>query len=142
MMNELKSLLKFDQIEGGDLSFSSTRNELESVLLNLIDKVQEYKTLDTYKKESTPDGSVEFFMVSGEPIEVQYNYMLQGAYLEGLHKVAVGIRVGMGVGVAEELIKLCEELLGKYDFINSGTIYLHKVFRGTNYTTIALATKI
>lgn len=143
-VEELLSKVDFDKLTGGDLSDRKVRQELNKVLRILQEVCEKYRTLDTLKPNKLPNGETQYLAVSGEPIQVLYDYMHQGIALEGLNKVAVGIRVGMGLenGMSEAIIKVSEMILSKYSFTNNSYIFVHNTFRGTNYSTVALSSRI
>lgn len=146
-MDKVKEILDkvgFNKITGGDLSDRKVRQELNEVLEIFQEICEEYKTLDTLKPNKLPNGETQYLAVSGEPTQVLYDYMHQGIALEGLNKVAVGIRVGMGLenGMSEVIIKAGEMILSKYSFTNNSYIFVHNTFRGTNYSTVALSSRI
>lgn len=143
-VEELLDKVGFDKLTGGDLSDRKVRQELSEVLRIFQEECEDYRTLDTLKPTKLPNGETRYLAVSGEPIQVLYDYMHQGIALEGLNKVAVGIRVGMGLedGMSEIIIKASEMILSKYSFTNNSYIFVHNTFRGTNYSTVALSSGI
>lgn len=143
-VEEILDKVGIDKLTGGDLSNRKVRQELSETLEVLQEICKKYKTLDTLKPNKLPNGETQYLAVSGEPIQVLYDYMHQGIALEGLNKVAVGIRVGMGLenGMSEVIIKASEIILNKYSFTNNSYIFVHNTFRGTNYSTVALSSKI
>lgn len=143
-VEEILDKVGIDKLTGGDLSNRKVRQELSEALEVLQEVCKKYKTLDTLKPNKLLNGETQYLAVSGEPIQVLYDYMHQGIALEGLNKVAVGIRVGMGLenGMSEVIIKASEIILSKYSFTNNSYIFVHNTFRGTNYSTVALSSKI
>lgn len=100
------------------------------------------KVLDTYIKRDV-GGVIQYLPVSGIPIEVETRYMFNSG-LTGMYQVAVGIRIGMGLDkeTKESLSNLSEEILRKYYFTVDDRLYFVYRFPGTNYETVALATRV